>query len=68
MAHSAEQKPFRFVGIQDDEQLLVAGIDSEKYVGVRKSKFQTDFSKGKVNFHCNFEPWFLLGRPTLNNW
>ncbi len=57
MADSAEQKPFRFVGIQDDEQFLVTGIDSEKYFSVRKSKFQTNFSEGKVDFHCNFEPW-----------
>ncbi len=45
----------------------VAGIDSEKCFGVQKSKFQTRFSVGKADFHCNFEPgqfiyivWFFM--------
>ncbi len=29
---------------------LVVGIDSEKCFGVRKSKFQTNFSEGKADF------------------
>ncbi len=41
-------------------KFLVAGIDSEKYFGVRKSKFQTNLSEGKVDFYCNFEPCFCM--------
>ncbi len=37
-------------------KFLVAGIDVEKYFAVRKSKFQTKFSKGKADFRCNLEP------------
>ncbi len=56
MAEIAEQKQFRFVCIQDNDKILVAGINSEKYFDVRKSKFQTNFSEGKADFRCNFEP------------
>ncbi len=36
-------------------KFLMAWIDSEKYFGVRKSKFKTNFSEGKAEFRCNFE-------------
>ncbi len=35
----------------------MARIHSEKCFGFRKSKFQTNFSKGKAEFQCNFKPW-----------
>ena len=56
MADSAGQQPFRVVAFQDNGNFLVTGIDSEKYFSVRKSKFQTNFSEGKADFRCNFEP------------
>ena len=48
------------------EKFLVAGIHLEKCFSVRKSKFQTNFSKGKADFLCNFEPCNHNAKSTLS--
>ncbi len=50
MTDLVEQKPFRFVDIQDNDDFLVAGIDSESISVFEKVNFRETFSKEKPIF------------------